>query len=208
MSASRALAALGALAGLVGLVLQYALMVGADGASPIEATWRFFAYFTILTNCLVTLILASAALRPGADGALNAPRIELMGLTSILFVCAVYNILLAPRWEPQGWQLAADILLHQVTPIVFALYWVARPHGRLGWRDGLFSAAWPVAYAGYGLTRGAFDGFYPYFFMDPSAAPLTQVALNLAGLTAAFVVGALLVVTADAALGRRAARAA
>jgi hypothetical protein len=208
LNTPRALAALGALAGLTGLVLQYVLMMGAAGASPIEATSRFLAYFTILTNVFVSLVFARAALRPGVDTALNTPRFELMALTAILFVCAVYNILLAPRWEPQGWQLAADILLHQTTPVLFALYWLSRPHGRLSWRDALFAALWPVAYAAYGLTRGALDGFYPYFFMDLSAASIGQVALNLAGLTAAFVTGALLLVGADSVLSRGAARSA
>jgi hypothetical protein len=198
LNTPRALAALGALAGLTGLVLQYVLMMGAAGASPLEATSRFLAYFTILTNVFVSLVFARAALRPGLDTALNTPRIELMALTAILFVCAVYNILLAPRWEPQGWQLAADILLHQTTPVLFALYWLSRPHGRLSWRDSLFA----------GLTRGALDGFYPYFFMDLSAASIGQVALNLAGLTAAFVTGALLLVGADSVLSRGAARSA
>jgi len=203
LNAARAIAALGALVGLGGLGLQYVIMLGAEGAAPLQVTSRFFAYFTILTNCLVTLVLARAALKPGAGDGPNAPRIELMAVTSILFVCAVYNILLAPRWEPQGWQLVADIMLHQATPIIFALYWLARPHGRLGWRDALFAALWPIAYAAYGLARGALDGFYPYFFMDPSTTPLPRVALNMAGMTAAFIVGALLVVALDRALARR-----
>jgi hypothetical protein len=204
VSAARSLAALGALTGLGGLALQYVIMLGADGADPLQATWRFFGYFTILTNCLVTLVLARAALKPGADDGLNAPHVELMAVTSILFVCAVYNILLAPRWDPQGWQLVADIMLHQATPVLFALYWLARPHGRLGWRDALFAALWPVAYAAYGLARGAFDGFYPYFFMDPTAASWAQLAINLAALAAAFVVGALILAVADGQLAKRA----
>lgn len=194
-------AALGALIGLCGLGLQYWIMLGS--MEPVLATWRFFGYFTILTNCLVTLVLARAALKAGADDGLNSPPVELMTLTSILFVCAVYNILLAPRWSPEGWQLVADIAVHQGTPLVFALYWLARPHGRLRWANALFAALWPIAYSFYGLTRGALDGFYPYFFMDPSSAPWAQVTLNMAGLTAAFVAGALVFVAIDRALGRR-----
>ena len=203
MNLARAIAALGALAGLGGLTLQYVIMIGAEGADPLLATWRFFAYFTILTNCLVTLVFARAAFKNGADDGLNAPRVELMAVTSILFVCAIYNILLAPRWEPQGWQLVADIMVHQVAPVLFAFYWLARAHGRLGWRDALFAALWPLGYAAYGLTRGAFDGFYPYFFMDPSAASFAELARNLGGLTLAFIVGALVLVALDRALARR-----
>lgn len=202
MSLARALAAFGALAGLAGLCLQWVIML--EGMSPVLATWRFFAYFTILTNCLVTAVFARAALKPGAAEGLNSPRVELMALTSILFVCIVYNVLLAPRWAPQGWQLVADILVHQVTPIVCALYWLARPRGRLAWKDALFAALWPIGYAAYGLTRGAFDGFYPYFFMDPSTTALPQLALNVCGLAGAFVIGALACVALDQVLARRA----
>jgi len=204
MSAARALAALGALTGLFGLALQFAIML--ESMAPVLAAWRFFAYFTILTNCLVLLVLGRAALRAGADDGVNAPHVELMALTSILFVCAVYNVLLAPRWAPEGWQLVADIAVHQGTPLLCALYWLARPHGRLKWAHALFAALWPMGYSVYGLARGAVDGFYPYFFMDPSATPWAQVALNMAGLTAAFIVGALLVVAIDRALARRVSR--
>lgn len=202
MSAARAFAALGALAGLIGLGLQYWIMLG--GMEPALATWRFFAYFTILTNTFVTLVLTRAALKPGADDGLNAPHVELMAVTSIVFVCVVYNLLLRARWDPQGWQLVADILVHQVVPIVCALYWLARPHGRLAWRDAGFAALWPLGYAIYGLTRGAFDGFYPYFFMDPTSASYAQIALNLVGLVVAFLIGASIIIAIDRTLARRA----
>lgn len=204
MSAARAIAALGALAALFGLLLQYVIML--ESMAPALATWRFFAYFTILTNCLVFLVFARAVLAPGAASGLNGPRVELMTVTSILFVCVVYNILLAPRWDPEGWQLVADILVHQVTPALFALYWLARPHGRLAWRDALFAAIWPIGYAAYGIARGAFDGFYPYFFMDPTSGSWAQIALNLVGLSTAFVLGALVLVYLDGMLSKRAAK--
>jgi hypothetical protein len=207
MKAARVIAALGALVGLGGLALQYVIMVSADGAAPLETTWRFFAYFTILTNCLVTLVFTRAALKPDAGDGLNAPRVELMALTSIVFVCAVYNVLLAPRWAPEGWQLVADIIVHQVVPALFVMFWLSRPRGRLGWGDAMFAALWPIGYAAYGLTRGAFDGFYLYFFMDPTAAPLWRVALNMSVLTAVVLAGALGVIAIDRALARRRAAA-
>lgn len=206
MSAARGIAIAGALIGAYGLTLQYAIIydsMSAD-AGALAAVSRYFAYFTILTNAFVTLVFARAALRPGSDSSLNAPRVELMAVTSILFVCIVYNVLLAPRWSPQGWQLAADIIVHQIVPGLFALYWVLRAHGRLTWTDAGFAALWPLAYAAYGLARGRIDGFYPYFFMDPTSASWGQIALNLAGLVASFIIGALVVIAIDGALGRRA----
>jgi hypothetical protein len=203
---ARAIAAIGALVGAFGLGLQYVILYAnmtGEGASPLEATWRFFAYFTILTNTFVTLVMARAALRPGSHAGLNAPRVELMAATSILFVCIVYNLLLASRWDPQGWQKVADVVVHNVVPVIFALFWLLRPHGALTARDAGFAALWPFGYAAYGLTRGALDGFYPYFFMDPSTLSWPQIALNLTGLVAAFMLGAGLLLLLSRALGRR-----
>lgn len=207
MNAARAIAGAGALIGAAGLVLQYAIIqqgMASEGVGALGAAWRFLAYFTILTNTFVTLVLARAAWTGGAGG-LNAPRIELMALTSILFVCAVYNVLLAPRWSPQGLQLVADVIVHQIVPAVFAFYWLARAHGRLRWPDAAFAALWPLGYAVYGLLRGRLDGFYPYFFMDPTSASWGQIAVNLAGLVIVFLIGALVMIALDRALAARAA---
>lgn len=206
MSSARVVAFLGAGIGAFGLILQFFLLyrnLTESGATPLEATWRYFAYFTILTNTFVTLVMTTAALWPARRSGLNAPRIELMAATSILFVCIVYNLLLASRWDPQGWQKLADVIVHQVVPALFALFWLLRPHGRLLWRDGAFASLWPLAYAVYGLTRGALDGFYPYFFMDPTALSWVRIALNLTGLVVAFLIGALVLTGVSRALGRR-----
>jgi hypothetical protein len=167
--------------------------------------WIYLCYFTVLTNLLVTAVLARAALKPNDAQALNAPRIELMAVTSILFVGAVYNLLLASQWDPQGLRKFNDVILHAVSPALFAVYWLARPASALSWRDAAFAAAWPLAYAIYGLTRGAFDGYYPYFFMDPSTTPLPQLGLNMAALVGAFMVGALGLVVLDRFRARQAA---
>lgn len=206
MNWARAVAALGAIVGIIGLGLQYWLLYAemtANGASALDVTSRFYAYFTLLTNTLVTLVLARAALAPNAQGGLNAPRVELMTTTSILFVCVVYNLLLASRWDPQGWQKVADVIVHQVVPGLCALFWLLRPHGTLRWGDALFAAIWPAAYAAYGLTRGQIDGFYPYFFLDPTAISWPQIALNLLGLVIAFVAGALLLIALSRVLARQ-----
>ncbi|MEZ6023937.1 MAG: Pr6Pr family membrane protein [Hyphomonadaceae bacterium] len=211
MGRIRTLAGVGALIGAFGLVLQYVLIVaqmGGEGASVLEASWRYFAYFTILTNTFVTLVMARAAWKPESLAGLNAPRVELMAVTSIVFVGVVYNLLLASRWDPQGWQKLADVIVHDIVPVYFALFWLVRPHGSLKWRDAAFAGLWPLGYAAYGLSRGAFDGFYPYFFMDPTAASWVQIAINVAGLFLAFMLGALVLIVCSRALGARAARAA
>lgn len=203
---ARPVAALGALTGLFGLGLQYWLLyadLSANGASALDVLWRFYAYFTLLTNTLVTLVFARAALKPDSLEGLNAPRVELMAVTSIMFVCIVYNALLAALWDPQGWQKVADVIVHNVVPILFLIFWALRPHGGLKWSHAVFAGLWPLAYAIYGLSRGALDGFYPYFFMDPTAASYVQIAINVFGLFGAFLLGALLLIGISRALARR-----
>ncbi|MBY0568700.1 MAG: Pr6Pr family membrane protein [Hyphomonadaceae bacterium] len=210
MAPARIVAIIGALIGLFGLGLQYALIytdMTGDGISPLAATWRYFAYFTIITNCFVTAVMIRAALTPNAQGGLNAPRIELMAVTAILFVCIVYNLLLASRWDPQGWQKVADVTVHQVVPAVFALYWFLRPHGALKWGHAVFAAIYPTLYTVYGLTRGAFDGFYPYYFTDPTQNSIPQLAVTLLGLMIAFIIGAGVLLGVSKVLGKRAATA-
>lgn len=175
------------------------------GGTLAWGVWLYLCYFTVLTNCFVVLVLARAALKPGDRTGLNAPRVELMAAISILFVGAVYNLLLASQWDPQGLRKFNDVILHNVSPILFAMFWFVRRGGALTWRDALFTAMWPLAYTIYGQTRGALDGVYPYFFTDPTRLSWTQVLLNMAGLMAAFFVGALALVTLDRAL--RTARA-
>lgn len=205
MNLARGAAALGALIGAFALGLQYILLFNdmtAQGASPLAVTWRYFVYFTLLTNTFVTLVMARAALWPAMLDGLNAPRVELMAVTSIVFVGVVYNLLLASRWDPQGWQKVADVLVHNVVPVWFLVFWLLRPHGALKWSHAGFAALWPAAYAAYGLTRGAFDGFYPYFFLDPTTLSPLEIARNLAGLVLAFVLGALVLVGLSRAVGR------
>jgi hypothetical protein len=208
MNATRWLATLGTALIGAGLAIQLLLTIRnmtGEGATPIEAVWRYFGYFTILTNVLVFSVLLRAALKPASREKINAPHVELMGVTSISFVGVVYHALLASRWDPQGWQKVADVLLHTASPLMFVLFWLARPHGGLTWRDALFCALWPSAYAAYGLTRGAADGFYAYYFMDPNELSWPALALNVAGLSFAFVVGAFLYLALDGALARRSA---
>jgi hypothetical protein len=200
---ARLSAAIGAAFGFVGLGLQLWIMLQTMDESLSFIVWRYFAYFTILTNTFVTLVMTRAALQPNARDALNAPRVELMAVTSILFVCIVYNVLLASRWDPQGWQKVADVIVHNIVPVMFALFWLLRPHGQLKWSHAAFAGLWPLGYAIYGLTRGQFDGFYPYFFMDPTQASWLQIALNVGGLFVAFTIGAAVLVALSGALGRR-----
>ena len=52
-----------------------------------------------------------------------------------------------------------------------------------------------MTYLAYALVRGAFDGWYPYFFIDVSAIGYGQALAHAAMLTTAMFVAGCLVVT-------------
>jgi hypothetical protein len=203
MNAARVIAIVGAVVGIGALLLQFSLMfesMSSQGNSPLAIVWRFFGYFTLLTNTFVALIWVRGALSPET----RMPRIESAGAVSIVMVGIIYHLLLASRWNPQGLQLVADICLHTVTPILFALYWALRPHGALRWTDAALFVIWPLAYCAYALFRGTFDGWYAYFFLDPNHMRPLQLITSIAGLSAVFLMCALVLVGADKILAKRA----
>jgi hypothetical protein len=204
--ALRALAGLGSGLIALALVIEACLVAGetvAGGAALGAGLWRYLGFFTVLTNLFVATVLARTAWRPAAHSRLNSASVELAALASILFVGLVYNLALAGQWTFHGARRFDEIVLHDVSPILFLAYWLLRPRGALHLRDALMAGLWPVAYALYGLLRGAFDGFYPYYFLDPSKASWPHLAFNLIVLCAAFVAMAALLVGLDRMLGRR-----
>jgi hypothetical protein len=200
----RCLAFITAVAAWAALGLQLVLLIGqmtADGASVIEAVWRFFGFFTIIMNLMAAVVASALALSPGS--ALAGSRSRLVTAAAIVFGGLVYSALLRAIWQPTGWQAVADHALHDATPVLFFLTWLAWDHGGLRWRDALWAAVPPLAYCGYAFARGAADGWYAYWFLNPEALNLKQLSASIVLLTAAFLVIAVTLVGIDRLLAGR-----
>ena len=199
MRGARAVAAVTAAVGWFGLMLQLILIFGNLG--PALGTWRFVGYFTILANIGSASVATAIAL--GAQGGLASARARLMALTSIVTVGIVYSLLLRSVWDPQGWQKVADATLHDVTPLLFVLLWAMMPHGELKWRDLKWALVAPALYLAYALARGAVDGWYAYWFLDPSKQGLGELGLSIVGVLAVFAAVAGLGIAVDRRLPAR-----
>jgi hypothetical protein len=173
------------------------------GATLAAALGRYLGFFTVLTNGLVVAMLGRAALRPEPRAGLSSPRLELLAVTSILLVGGVYNLLLASRWHLHGLRRFDEVVLHDVSPVLFLLYWLLRPHGELRPRDAGTAVLWPLAYASVSLLRGGLDGFFPYHFLDPTRVSWPRMALHLALLHGVVLVVALALVRLDRRLAAR-----
>jgi len=197
MRAARVIAAVAAMVGWTALALQYVIL--AKNIGPGLAAWRFVGFFTILSNIGVAAIATAVAL--GRDNKLTGARARLMGVSVIVMVGLIYSLLLRNSWHPQGLQKLVDIALHDVMPILFVILWALMPHGELGWRDMKWALTPPALYLAYSMARGAIDGWYPYYFLNPTLQTGAELAVSVVGVLAVFAVIAGSAIAVDRRLG-------
>ncbi|MGE7137108.1 Pr6Pr family membrane protein [Luteibacter sp. NPDC031894] len=186
------------------LVLQYWLLVWSDSLGAV--TVRYFSFFTILSNLLVALVAASAAM--GGNWAplrfLRTPRVRGLAALCIAVTGLVYVVVLRSLWHPMGPQLIADRSLHYVVPVLYLLWWFTLlPHGALGWRDALRWLWFPSMFALWTFARGALVNEYPYPFLDVGQLGYPAALLNAALVAALFLALGLGFVAVDKTLSRR-----
>ena len=187
-----ALAALVAIVCWAGLAVQFSATYGHE--HQVAGTlWILARFFTVITNFLVALVMTWVAI-----GRRVSPQL-LGGLTlTILLVGIIYWLLLRGLHPLEGSALVANILLHDVSPVLMALWWLFfAPRGRLDWSAPLWWSLYPLAYLAYVLARGHVDGRYPYPFIDVSKIGWTQAALNVGGIALAFILAGFALVWID-----------
>ncbi len=176
------------------LVLQFGLMMtSADSQSVAvaERIVRFFSYFTILSNIIVAITATAIAFFPNTKLGtfFTRPNVQAAVAVYISIVGIVYSLFLRSVWDPEGWQLVADRLLHDAVPIAFVVYWLLfAPKIVLKWLDPLKWLIFPLVYMLYSLTRGAIANWYPYYFVNVTQLGYSAVLTNAALILVAFVV--------------------
>lgn len=199
MRLTRVIAGIAALVGWAALLLQFWLIARNLGVGA--ATWRFVGFFTILTNLGAASVATAVAL--GGRGRLAGPKPRLMAATSIIMVGLVYSVALRSLWNPAGLQKLADVLLHDATPLLWAALWLALPHGRINWREIGWALLPPLAYCIYALVRGAGDGWYPYWFLNPAEQSTGELLVSILALVLAFAALASSLIAIARALARQ-----
>ena len=192
-----------AILGWGALAIQLELVLFArweSGASLVGGLMSYFSYFTIITNTLAATVLTYAAdTRPSRGRAFFLQPWVASGIAvSIIVVGAAYSLLLRQLWQPEGLQWLANEVLHDVMPVLYALYWwFYVPKGVLRWSHVGLWMLYPLVYFAYILLRGHLLGVYPYPFVDVEKLGYAQTFINASGILAGFVAVALLVVAVD-----------
>ncbi len=200
----RPLATLGALLGWFALALQLWMSIRLAGGL-LAGVWLFLGFYTILTNLMVAAALTAAAIGPRGEVTryFLRPGVQTALAMSIIIVGLIYNMLLRGLWHPEDWQLLADVIVHDVMPVLYLIYWwLAVAKGDLRWHQVLVWQSYPAAYFLYVLLRGASDGSYPYPFLDVRSLGYAQVLIDACFVLLAFIAVGLVLV----ALGRWQAR--
>jgi hypothetical protein len=205
---ARWLAAALAVVAWVGLAIQFWLIVTVDSPIPVAGrVINFVSYFTILSNILVAAVVTARALdaQGGVAAWLRRPAVEAAAALYIGVTGLVYTLILSGIWEPAGWQLIADAMLHHAVPVLYLAYWAvfARP-GTLTFRMIPAWLVFPVAYAAYSLARGPIVDWYPYPFLDLRENTLPMLGLNVVLMMVGFTLFAAMLVAFDRIVGRAA----
>lgn len=184
--------AIGAVLGWIALILQYYLTITyslSKGLSFPGGVLAYFSYFTILTNLLVAISYTLPLIKPGSRWGkfFSAPTVRSAIAVYITIVGILYSLLLRHLWNPQGISWIADELLHDVTPVLYVIFWFTAVHkGILNWKDIFPWLIYPAVYFIFALIKGSITGVYPYPFIDAGELGVQGLLINLVMLIIGF----------------------
>ena len=137
------------------------------------------SYFTIWSNIVVAISVTLLLARPLRD-TLAIRVLRLSGLLMITVTAIVYQVLLAPTVDVEGWSLLTDPILHVVTPLLTIVVWaVWGPRGWITRREVPLALVIPLVWIVWMLVRGAIVHAYPYGFANVTELGYASVALTL-----------------------------
>ena len=187
----RTFALIGFAIGAFAVITQFVLMLNNRVAPIPETVLRFFSFFTILTNTLVTVYFIVMTLKkPGGFYRWMSRPGFLTAITVYIFIVGlVYQLILRSIWTPEGLQMVVDELLHSVIPVYALVFWYRyEEKSRLKWSMIPKWLIYPGVYLVFILLRGSVSGFYPYPFVHVGEIGLTRVMINAGVLISLFFV--------------------
>ncbi len=158
---------------------------------------EYFSYFTIQTSILTALVLAISAwfmFKKGFDSLLIV-RLRISATSAIMVVGIVYNLLLRdvpPAAADLGyvWPVIPNEILHVWAPILVAVDWLlTKSQTSVRIHSALWVTVFPIAWVFFCIIRGNIDGWWPYWFLDPTDPGGIPQMLTYIFAIAAFFIG-------------------
>ncbi len=139
-----------------------------DSFQNIGQIINYYSYFTTLSIVLTTVTFLYMGLTKRERAAkLNIDAARGAIVIYMLISGIVYAILLA-GFPDATRVLWVDFVLHKLMPAAVTIGWILYPpHRYLNLKYILTWLIFPSIYVMYTLVRGALDGWYPYYFLNP-----------------------------------------
>jgi hypothetical protein len=123
-------------------------------------------------------------------------------LIYMMVVLSTYHLILSSGGEYSGIRIITNFTLHYLIPMFVLLNWIIFEEKKLySYKSIVFWLFFPILYGAISLIRGMYDGFYPYFFLNPNGhfpdgvGSYANVALVIVGFTFVYcMLGCLLIV--------------
>lgn len=174
------------------------------GADSVPLTiWKYFSYYTILSNILVFVWFASLIFWPTEPiGKLAHDANVSAAITFYISSVGIANYIIF------GWQKMpllnriSDLLVHAVTPLFTFLYWIFfTEKEQLQYSLFGYWFIFPLSYAAYTILHGKWSRFYPYEFTNVQVLGLKKVSLNALTLSFSLFVGGTLFILLGKIIG-------
>ncbi|HVZ25152.1 MAG TPA: Pr6Pr family membrane protein [Sediminibacterium sp.] len=178
-----------AVCGWFAVITQWVLMANNRTTNLGETLIRFFCFFTILSNVLVSSVSTGWLLHPHRRWRQWAerPGVQTAITVYILVVGLVYNSILRFLWSPVGLQWWVDECLHSLIPLLFLIHWLLfTPKTSLSYRMIPAWLVFPAIYISLIALYGAVSGWYPYPFINVSSIGYPRAILHTALLLLTF----------------------
>ena len=148
--------------------------------------------FTIHSNVIVTIIFTISLFVLFVKKKENhmMDLCKNAALIYMIVVLSTYHFILSSGGEYAGIRTITNFTLHYLIPILVLLNWIFFEEKKwYRYKIIFYWLAFPILYGAISLIRGMYDGFYPYFFLNPNGhfpdgvGSYANVALIIVGFT-------------------------
>ncbi len=167
---------------------------------------EYFSYFTIQAGLFTAAVLLYSGLNSlrGREETSRLTKARLAAAAASVVVAIVYNLLLRDTPPPAAdagypWPATPNKILHVWAPAAVLLDWLTSGGARRLRALSAFSVTiFPLSWLGLSVVRGCIDGWWPYWFIDPSEkGGVAGMLAYIGGITVFFVVVGFLLVGAQ-----------
>ena len=137
---------------------------------------EYFAYFSIQGTLIASVMLAYTGWL-AFNGTAEKKQVTIARVSATTYsivIAVVYNALLRGgagdiRDAGYAWPVVPNEIMHVWAAVFMLLDWVLiAGYANLRLRAALWVAVFPLAWLAFSVTRGILDGWWAYWFLDPT----------------------------------------